>query len=71
MMPSPSNPAEDASSKILGATMAVTVLAFVTWSARMYVRLIMVRNVGMDVSQRWGVETLVALADTAGDRTTS
>lgn len=46
----PSNPAEDVSSKIFGATMAVTVLAFVTWSARMYVRLIMVRNVGMDVS---------------------
>lgn len=51
MPPLPSNPAEDASSKILGATLSVTILAFVVWSMRMYVRLVMVRNVGMDVSR--------------------
>lgn len=51
MPPLPSNPAEDASHKILGATLSVTILAFVVWSMRMYVRLVMVRNVGMDVSR--------------------
>ncbi|KAK1825993.1 hypothetical protein QBC39DRAFT_33849 [Podospora conica] len=48
MPPMVSNPAEDASNKILSATLAVTVLAFIVWSMRMYVRLVMVRNVGMD-----------------------
>ncbi|KAK0611356.1 hypothetical protein B0T14DRAFT_440511 [Immersiella caudata] len=48
MLLPPSNPAEDAGPRIIGATMAVTVLAFVTYSARMYSRIVLVRGVGMD-----------------------
>ena len=46
----PSNPAENDGPRILGATLAVTGLALITYMARMHVRLVMVRNVGLDVS---------------------
>jgi len=48
MPPLPSNPAENAAPRIIGATMTVTMLAFITYSARMYARIFMVRNVGLD-----------------------
>jgi hypothetical protein len=48
--PLPSNPDDDAGPRIIGATMTVTLLAFITWSLRIYVRLVMVRNPGLDVS---------------------
>ncbi|KAK4206335.1 hypothetical protein QBC37DRAFT_329044 [Rhypophila decipiens] len=44
----PSNPAEDDGPRILGATLAITTLALIAYLTRMYVRLIMVRNVGLD-----------------------
>ncbi|KAK0621023.1 hypothetical protein B0T14DRAFT_432492 [Immersiella caudata] len=44
----PSNPAEDDGPRILGATLAITILALITYSTRLYVRLVMVRNVGLD-----------------------
>jgi len=48
MPPLPSNPADDDSARILAATITVTVAAFITYVARMYTRLVMVRNVGLD-----------------------
>ncbi|KAM7190440.1 hypothetical protein V8F20_009723 [Naviculisporaceae sp. PSN 640] len=44
----PSNPAEDDGPRILGATLAITILALITYLTRMYVRLVIVRNVGLD-----------------------
>jgi len=49
MPPLPSNPAEDAGPRIIGATMAITVVAFLTYASRMYSRVILVRGgVGLD-----------------------
>ncbi|KAK4158659.1 hypothetical protein QBC43DRAFT_223803 [Cladorrhinum sp. PSN259] len=48
MPPLPSNPAENAAPRIIGATMTVTMLALITYSARMYARVFMVRNLGLD-----------------------
>jgi len=45
----PSNPDENAGPRILGATFAITALALITYIARMCVRLIVVRNAGLDV----------------------
>jgi hypothetical protein len=50
MPPLPSNPAENDSARIVAATMVVTMAAFITYLARMYVRVIMVRSTGLDVS---------------------
>ncbi|KAK0656990.1 hypothetical protein B0T16DRAFT_400662 [Cercophora newfieldiana] len=44
----PSNPGENDGPRILGATLAITILALITYLTRMYVRLVMVRNVGLD-----------------------
>ncbi|KAK1758803.1 hypothetical protein QBC47DRAFT_336241 [Echria macrotheca] len=44
----PSNPAENDGPRILGATLAITILALITYSTRMCVRLVMVRNIGLD-----------------------
>ncbi|KAK0752753.1 hypothetical protein B0T18DRAFT_310225, partial [Schizothecium vesticola] len=48
MPPLPSNPAENDSVRIVAATMVVTMAAFITYLARMYVRVIMVRSAGLD-----------------------
>ncbi|KAK1826993.1 hypothetical protein QBC39DRAFT_437530 [Podospora conica] len=48
MPPLPSNPAENAGPRIVAATMIVTMAAFITYLARMYVRVGMVRNAGLD-----------------------
>jgi hypothetical protein len=37
---------------ILGATMTVTIAALITFSARLYVRIYMIKSVGWDVSVR-------------------
>ncbi|KAK4125698.1 hypothetical protein N657DRAFT_678768 [Parathielavia appendiculata] len=47
-LPLPSNPDENDGPRILGATLAITSLALITYGARMGVRLIAVRNVGLD-----------------------
>lgn len=47
----PSNPDEDESGQILGATLTVTSLALITVLTRLYVRLVLIRNTGWDVSQ--------------------
>jgi hypothetical protein len=51
MPPPPSNPAENDGGRILAATMVVTVAALITYLARAYVRLVVVRNAGLDVSK--------------------
>jgi len=50
MPPLPSNPADNDSVRIVAATMVVTMAAFITYMARLYVRVIMVRSIGLDVS---------------------
>lgn len=50
MPPLPSNPDDDDSVRIVAATMVVTMAALITFLARMYVRVIMVRSAGLDVS---------------------
>jgi hypothetical protein len=47
--PLPSNPNDNDGPRILGATLAITSLALITYVARMYVRLFVVHNVGLDV----------------------
>ena len=46
--PLPSNPAENDGARIAAATLTVTVAAFITYLARIYARLILVRNTGWD-----------------------
>ncbi|SPQ24202.1 2b2a6eeb-e6b9-4f40-a6f9-8a0492472a76 [Thermothielavioides terrestris] len=46
--PLPSNPNDNDGPRILGATLAITSLALITYVARMYVRLFVVHNVGLD-----------------------
>ncbi|KAK1753628.1 hypothetical protein QBC47DRAFT_415403 [Echria macrotheca] len=46
--PLPSNPADDAGSRILAATMTVAVAAFITYITRMYTRFVVVRSAGLD-----------------------
>jgi hypothetical protein len=46
----PVRPDENQGPTILGATFTVTIAAFITVVARLYVRLRMIRNVGWDVS---------------------
>lgn len=46
--PLPSNPNEDDSTRILAATLTVTVAALITYLTRMYARVVMVRNPGLD-----------------------
>jgi hypothetical protein len=46
----PVRPNENEGPTILGATLTVTIAAFITLIARMYVRIKMIRNVGWDVS---------------------
>jgi hypothetical protein len=46
----PVRPNESEGPTILGATLTVTIAAFITVVARLYVRLRMIRNVGWDVS---------------------
>ncbi|KAK3381238.1 hypothetical protein B0H63DRAFT_198040 [Podospora didyma] len=48
--PPVSIPWENDGPRILGATIAITSLALITYSARMWVRLVMVRNIGWDDS---------------------
>jgi hypothetical protein len=56
-MDAPIRPDENQGPTILGATLTVTIAAFLTVVARLYVRLRMIRNVGWDVSipeyQNW------------------
>jgi len=44
----PSNPADDAGTLILGATMATTCMAILTVAARFYVRKFIIRNISWD-----------------------
>jgi len=46
--PLPSNPNEDDGARILAATLTVTVGALITYFARMYARIFLVRNLGWD-----------------------
>lgn len=50
MPPLPSNPDENDGPRIVAATMVVTMAALITYLARMWVRVIMVRSPGLDVS---------------------
>jgi hypothetical protein len=55
-MPAISNPDENAGPRILGAVATVTALAFILVIKRFYVRIVMIHNVGWDVSNsvfRW------------------
>lgn len=47
-LPLPSNPDENASSRIIASTVAVTTLAFITVSTRFYVRTALVKALGWD-----------------------
>jgi hypothetical protein len=46
----PVRPNENQGPTILGATLTVTIAAFLTVIARLYVRLRMIRNIGWDVN---------------------
>lgn len=43
-------PIEGHSPRIIGATLAVTIVALLTFTTRLYVRVKLIRNVGRDVS---------------------
>jgi hypothetical protein len=45
-----SNPAENETSRIVGALASLTLLSLATVLARAYVRLVIIRNMGWDVS---------------------
>jgi hypothetical protein len=57
----PVRPNESQGPTILGATLTVTIAAFITIIARLYVRLRMIRNVGWDVSCRLNIQKCVLL----------
>jgi hypothetical protein len=65
----PVRPNETEGPTILGATLTVTIAAFITIVARLYVRLRMIRNVGWDVSMpelgegAFHLQTLLGLYD--------
>jgi hypothetical protein len=50
--PDPNMTDENQGPAILGATLTVTIVALITTSTRMYVRIRMIRNVGWDVRSR-------------------
>jgi hypothetical protein len=50
MTSAPAGPIENEGPKILGATLAVTLTALLTFVTRLYVRIRLIRNVGWDVS---------------------
>jgi hypothetical protein len=56
----PSNPAENDGPRIMGATLAITALALITYIARMCVRLAVVRNLGLDVRTIFSKEVIPA-----------